>query len=338
MRTVTQSQPGRSLPLPPRRPGRGTGASAPAASPDNEGTYWCAAVGSSLSVIAGLAPHLDVMSASIVHLPERTAFTRPAVSAYLAMLKTVAGHWIDTLRPALLEAGLALASTGTGVTQGAARKGVAARTPGLTPALVRRMAGAVGQLEVLSAACHDSLEQMGRASRTLETDTIDLTQRLQADQVHALLLAQQASTLQSKLDDATMRQHAYWLLGPHAEQIRQEIAMHSSAREGVRRQLDHLRAEQAATQAEARYLQHLLPSLSTYLAAMDRLDSALRAALGGSRALLALWRTLPADASPGSADALAAAAPHWEALAATVGGLRRPPQGSGIMTPDGCRT
>lgn len=308
----------------------------------NDGSFWCAAIGSGLTVVVELALHLDIMSASIAHLPQRTALTRPAVGHYLDAVKTLADNWRARLRPALATTADALASAGACITGQALRKSGTPRARSakpagaLVPVVSRRLDSAIVLLDAMSSELNQALELITRASRELDSDTVQLTQRMQADQVHALMLSQQASTLQSKLDDATMRQHAYWLLGPHAEQIRQEIAMHSSAREGVRRQLDHLRAEQTAAQAEARYLQHLLPSLSTYLAALDRLGAALRAILGGSRALLGSWREQAA--TDDLSAQLLAAAPHWQALALTAERLRQPVQGCGIMTPDGCRT
>lgn len=324
MSTVTALRP-RAAPgrMPPARPG--------ALPPGADGTFWCAAVGTSLRVVAELAPHLDTLSASIGHLPECGAVTRPAVSAWLGSVKLLAASWHERTRPALHELAGALGAIAAAFshTGGPADGAVG-------PALVRRMAGAVTLLGKLAREFDQGLGRMTQASGELDASTAALGERLQADQVHALLLSQQASTLQAKLDDATMRQHAYWLLGPHAEQIRQEIAMHNSAREGVRRQLDHLRAEQAAIQAEAHYLQHLLPSLSSYLAGLDRFGAALHAALGASRALLGQWRALAAHGS--GVDGQAAAAPHWQALAATVTGLRRPARGTGARKPDGYRT
>lgn len=345
MSSVTQLRPAQGMAPPPGR------------APARDDDFWCDAVGSGLSVMVELSTHLDIMSASIARLPQPAALTRPAVARYLASVKALAQHWRERFRPGLEGAADALASTGACIMHPTLRRNHAASTArargALPPALARRMASAIALLQPLSAELSDALDQMARASHELDADSVRLTERLQADQVHALMLSQQASTLQSKLDDATMRQHAYWLLGPHAEQIRQEIAMHGSAREGVRRQLDHLRAEQIATEAEARYLQHLLPSLSTYLAALDRLGGALRATLGGSRALLGSWRqgdaapdgAAPEGAAPGGGapgDALLArlhdAAPHWEALAALASRLHRPAAGAGITTPGGCRT
>lgn len=338
MSTVTALRPRGAPPrLPPAEPGQLSGA---------DGSFWCPSVGGALRVIAELAPHLDTLSAGIGHLPERGAITRPAVGAYLGQVKTLAASWLAQTRPALQDLAEALAAIAAAAGQcGERREGVRQRerpTSPVSTTLVRRMASAVALLEKLSGEFEHGLCRMAEASGTLDASTQALSERLQADQVHALLLSQQASTLQAKLDDATMRQHAYWLLGPHAEQIRQEIAMHHSAREGVRRQLDHLRAEQAAMQAEARYLQHLMPALASYLAGLDRFGAALGAALGGKRALLGQWRVLHADREHISASVaerdLAAAAPCWEAIAAGMAGLRRPASGAGPRKPDGYRT
>ncbi|QYF92816.1 hypothetical protein KY495_19155 [Massilia sp. PAMC28688] len=334
MSTVTQLRPRAAARggLPPRQfPGAA------------EGTFWCAALGGSLAVVADLSSHLDHMSASIARLPDRVGLTRPAVGAYLAAVRQLAELWTSQHRPALSEAAAALAGVGNGVLLPALRKAHAGKPCGsVGTALARRMAGAVALLAPLNTAFSASLDQMARAGCELDNDTRLLSERMQADQVHALMLSQQASTLQSKLDDATMRQHAYWLLGPHAEQIRHEIAMHSSAREGVRRQLDHLRAEQAAVQAEARYLQQLLPSFATYLAGLDRMGGSLRAMLGAARSLLEAWRSLQASQSllPDAelAGQLLYAAPHWEALAHSASRLGNRAQGRSITRPDGCRT
>jgi hypothetical protein len=182
---------------------------------------------------------------------------------------------------------------------------------------------------------------MAGATGDLQTDTQLVSERLQSDHVHAFLLSQHASSLQSKLDDATVRQDAYWLQGPHAEQIRLEIAMHSAALEGVRRQLDHLHAEQAATRAEAHYLQKLMPSLAGYLGALDRIAGAIHASHAGSGALLAelqeLKRLLAEEPeAAGDVEAqLVAALPQWRTLAASAARLR---PGYGVRTRGARRT
>lgn len=309
--------------------------------------FWCDALGAGVAHMADLAAPLDSMSSSIARLPRGGAATRPAAAAYVAAVSSLASAWVSQLRPALQIAAHALSGAGNGTGGPGGRAASATRAgsgmpAGPSAAMLKRMAHAVALLDELCAAHGQEIERVAEATYALERDTAQATERLQADQVHALLLSQQASTLQAKLDDATMRQHAYWLLGPHAEQLRQEIAMHSSAREGVRRQLDHLRREQAATLAEAHYLHQLLPSLSTYLGALDRVGGALRQLLDASRALLHRWRALQSGqatvAQASLREQFEAAAPHWHALQASVRRLGRPVQGAGVTTPDGCRT
>jgi hypothetical protein len=194
--------------------------------------------------------------------------------------------------------------------------------------LRRRLALPASGLHALAASADALLAPIACVTSELQTDTQLVSERLQSDHVHAFLLSQQASALQSKLDDANLRQDAYWLQGPHCEHIRQEIALHSSALEGVRRQLDHLHAGQAALRAEAHFLQKLMPSLTLYLGALERVAGALRATLAGTGAVLAeldeLERLLPqgAHVAPGAAADLRAALPQWRALAATVERLR----------------
>lgn len=304
----------------------------PEAAPDS--AFWCAAIGAGAAVIADLAPHIDVLSQRIGQLPVRAAITRPVVGQYLSMVKTLAAAWGARSRPALVAAMDALVHVGDSVAQPGPQEALARRRSDggrsairALDALRRRLAAPANAFGALDTDFGSYLAQMARASSELECDTGLVTQRVQADHVHAFLLSQQANALQSKLDDANLRQHAYWLLGPHAEHLRQEISLHTSALEGVRRQLDHLRADQAATRAEADYLQSLLPSLSTYLAAVDRMGTAIHATLGGTQALLLelgeLERILTIGAGAGDADQLLRGAlPYWKALAASAARLR----------------
>ncbi len=314
-----------------------------------DGAFWCGAIGAGAGIMVALAEHLDVLSQSILKLPEQSA-SRPAVASYLAMVRTLAQAWVTRTRPALLEslealhhAGASLSQpfTGEALAAGAAAQGRAGT--GVLEALQRRMAAPAAALGKLGADLDGLLASMARASAELQSDTVLMSERLQADQVHAFLLSQQASALQSKLDDANLRQDAYWLQGPHSEHIRQEIALHGSALGGVRRQLDHLHAQQAATRSEAHYLQKLMPSLSGYLGALERLAGAIGATLAGAGAVLGeldeLKRALaeePAAGAGARAQAqLRAALPHWRALAAVTARLR---PAYGVRTPGGRRT
>ena len=106
----------------------------------------------------------------------------------------------------------------------------------------------------------------------------------------------------------------------------------------MQRQLYQQQAEQAATRAEAYYLQTLMPSLSSCLGALDHLAGALRAVLGGASALMAGLREQkralvdPADGGAGAERALRAAQPRWRALATDAARLRQ----SSPMTRAGC--
>jgi hypothetical protein len=303
--------------------------------PGPDGAFWCGAIGAGAGIMVELAEHLDALSHSILQLPERTHGTRPAVRNYLSAVKSLARAWTERTRPALLDALGALAHAGTSLSHAYVLEAFA--NPGadggkgatrVVCALRRRLALPASALHALAASYDALLDPMACVTSELEADTQLVSQRLQSDHVHAFLLSQQASALQSKLDDANLRQDAYWLQGPHCEHIRQEIALHSSALEGVRRQLDHLHAEQAALRAEGHILQKLMPSLALYLGAIERVSGALRATLSGTGAVLAeldeLERTFPqgAHVAASAAADLRAALPQWRALAATAERLR----------------
>jgi hypothetical protein len=311
-----------------------------------DGAFWSGAIGAGAGLMVELAAHLDLLSHSIAQLPERMPAARPAVANYLAMVKALAVAWETRARPALVAALGALAQAGAGLAQPLTLAALAqydtdpARAMRLVAGLRRRLATPFTALGALGAEFDELLTDMAGATRALQSDTLLVSERLRSDHVHAFLLSQQASTLQSKLDDANLRQDAYWLQGPHSEQIRQEIALHGSALEGVRRQIDHLHAEQAATRAEAHYLQKLMPSLAGYLGGLDRMASAVRATVAGTGAVLAeldeLARMLAEDApaARSAQDQLRAALPQWRALAASAARLR---PGYGVKTRGGRR-
>ena len=303
--------------------------------PGPDGAFWCGAIGAGACIMVELAFHIDLLSCSIVRLPPPSGAWRPAVARYLASVQTLAQAWGTLTRPALLEGLAALTHVGASLAQPSTLEALANRhldagqgRARVIETLLRRLASPNASLQALAFELDEQLAAMAQATRELECDTLLVSERLQSDHVHTFLLSQQASTLQSKLDDATMRQDAYWLQGPHAEQIRLEIALHSSALEGVRRQLDYLQAEQAATQAEAHYLQNLMPSLSGYLGAMERIAGGIRATRAGAASMLAelqeLQRLLSGEpALAGRAEAqLRAALPQWRVLAANAARLR----------------
>ncbi len=302
-----------------------------------DGLFWCEGIGKGADAIVQLCDPIDSMSARIGQLPVRPALTRPVVGQYLSMLKTLASAWGTRTRPALLLAMGSLGHFGDSVGQSWTMEALAGRRADngraavrVLDALLRRLAAPVAAFATLNTDFGRYLTQMAAASAELEADTELVTRRLEADGVHAFLLSQQGSTLQSKLDEETARADAWWLLGPHAEPLRQDISLHAAALEGVRRQLDNLRAEQAATRAEADYLQSLLPTLSTYLSAVDRMGAAIDAVHAGLARLqghLIDLKAQMASAPAAAADAeleVSAALPQWRALSASAAGLNRP--------------
>ena len=301
---------------------------------DPEGAFWCAAIGSGAALAFELVPDIDQLAQRCTHLPIRTSLTRPVVGQYLSIVKTLAAAWSLHTRPALLAALGSLAHFGASVGQSFALEAIAAHRADngraaqrVLDTLQRRLTAPVAAFDILSAELANSLAQMARASAELEADARLVTQRLQADHVHVFLLSQQASALQGKLDEAARREQVGAPPGPHELAQHQSSAAHGCALEAVRRQLDCLRAEQAATSAEAAYLQSLLPTLAPYLAAAERMASALVAMLDGAQSLAvrvtALKQLLAGDpAAAGHAQAqLLAAVPRWQALAAGLAQL-----------------
>lgn len=333
------SAPGAAASLPPTLP------------PAADSAFWSERLASGAAVIASLCPHIDALSLRMGQLALRPALTRPVVGQYLTMVRTLAAAWHARTRPALVAALGALGHFGDSVCQAGALDALAARRADggqaarrALDALARRLAAPRAAFHALDTDLASYLRQMAGISAELDADTLLVTGRLQADAMHAFLLSQQACTLQGKLDDARMRSHAPWVAGPHAAALQQEICLHASALEGVRRQLDCLRAEQAATQAEADYLHSVLPGVGAFLAAVDRAGAAIGALAGGTRALgaalegLALQEDAPAMAR--AAASMDAALPHWRALSEALGALRPgwPGQEPGLRKPGAFRT
>ena len=299
-----------------------------------EGPFWCGAIGAGAGAVLELVPRIDLLAQRAAQLPVCASLTRPVVGQYLCMVKTLAAAWQLHSRPALLAALEGLQHFGASVGQPFALEAVSGRCADngraalrVADALQRRLAAPLAAFKALGADFASYLAQMARVSGELDADTRLVTQRLQADHVHVFLLSQQASALQGKLEHASMREHAGSLVGPPDQALREESAFNACALEGVRHQLEQLRAEQAATLAEADYLQGLMPSVAPYLAAVDRLGGGIDAMLAGARVLgtrLANLKQTLAAAAPDAAVELqqAAALPHWQALAAAAAGLQ----------------
>lgn len=299
-----------------------------------EGPFWCGAIGSGAAAVLELVPRIDLLAQRAAQLPVRASLTRPVVGQYLSMVKTLAAAWQLHSRPALLASMEGLLHFGASVGQSFALEAVSGRCADngraalrVADALQRRLAAPLAAFDALGADFASYLAQMARVSGELDADTRLVTQRLQADHVHVFLLSQQATALQAKLEHANLREHAGSLAGPPGQALQQERALNACALEGVQRQLEQLRAEQAATLGEADYLQGLMPSVAPYLAAVDRLGAGIDAILAGARVLgarLANLKQSLGEAAPAAGPALqlAAARPHWQALAAAAASLK----------------
>lgn len=301
------------------------------------GMFWSPGIGLGAGIVLELSGDIDSLSQRIAQLPERAGRGRPMVTQYLFTVKTLAAAWATRSRPGLHAALDGLRHLGESLlTQDAPllatalstmRQGRPSSGPGalrLVDGLARRLAAPAEALSALDDDVGNYLAQMARASGELETDTLLVTRRLQADHVHAFVLAQQLNTLQGCLAEARARRHGRWLLDPGAGNVREEIERQSEALDSVLRQLDHIRASQGAMMAEAMYLQGLLPTLSAYLGGMDRIGAGIRIAAAGTRALRAgldeLKEMLLAGpaASAGAQQQLEAAMPAWRMLAARI--------------------
>ncbi len=272
----------------------------------------------------------DLQSQRIAHLPARNETPRPMVAQYLFMVRTLAAAWRGHNRPALMAACAGLMHYGNTYLEDAAPLGAALRADAVGTA-VRMVDGLSRRLEVPIAGFatlhHDFgsyLAQMAAASADLETDTVLVTRRMQADQVHAFILGQHVHALQDKLDAASARRHGLRLLIPHADLSRKEMAAQGAALEGVRRQLDQLRADQGITLAEAAYLQGLLPTVAAYLGAVDRIGIGIHAAWTGIQGLQEQLGQLKQQLLAGSLDVerahaeLTASLPGWRDLASSL--------------------
>ena len=302
-----------------------------------ESAFWTGAIGVGVNVILAQIADVDELSANILALPPRKAGHRAVVGQYLGIVQLLATAWATRSKPALL---LALTSLHTfaeritghegpqlcGAFAGMGADGVHAASD------AARLIGNVGArldfpiraLDAINSDFGSYLGQMAAASSDLEVDTVLVTQRLQADHVHASVLSQQIDAVQARLADTRQRQQHHWPLSQQAELMRQDAAGYSSELDSARRQLEQIRADQAALLAEAAHLQMLLPTLSAYLAGIDRLAAGINAALSGALALQVQLSELHEAVlmAPGSGESAAAqlanALPNWRRLCASM--------------------
>lgn len=302
-----------------------------------ESAFWTGAVGVGVNVILAQIDDVDELSANIQALPPRKAGHRAVVGQYLGIVQLLATAWPSRSKPALLLALSALQTFAERLTEhegpqlcgafagmaagGAHSVNDAAR---LIANVGARLDFPIRALDAINSDFGSYLGQMAAASSDLEVDTVLVTQRLQADHVHASVLSQQIDAVQERLLDTRQRQQHRWPLGQHADLMRQDAAAHSAALDSARRQLEQIRADQASLLSEAAHLQMLLPTLSAYLAGIDRMAAGINAALAGALALQVQLSELNEAmlGAPGSGASAAAqlsnALPNWRALCATM--------------------
>jgi hypothetical protein len=287
----------------------------PAVTPDRlpvvdfDTVFWHGAVGNAMDALPELAARSDLLAQRVTQLPMSSILTRPVVGQYLSMVKTLASAWPLHSRPALLAAVESLLHVGQALGPEAAvahSAGQGRAVLRVAEALQRRLAAPTTAFAALGADLASYLAQMGRITTELDADTRLVTERLQADQVHVFLLSQQASQLQS-------RPGAGGLLAPDGPlaQVHAELAQ--------------LHAAQAATRAEADYLQAMLPVVAPYLAVATQMGQAIVAMVDALQALgmgLASLQHSPAGMLAAAATALQSALPHWQAQAAAAARLQ----------------
>ncbi|MFP5393950.1 MAG: hypothetical protein ACLGI6_20810 [Gammaproteobacteria bacterium] len=301
----------------PAPPDGGAGPAAGASS-----AFWSGALAAGVNVVIGQLAHVDELSSRVAGAARACPVPRVLVSQYETLLQGIAAGWPQRSRPALaltlgaLRAfcdsmagaeGLHLAEAMHGA---AVQRERAPEAAALAAALLARLARLRGAFEALgdAFACYSS--QLTDAARRLEQDAELVTRRLQADHVQAGVLAQQVAAVGHHLE--------------HGQRNRQHAHGHTPASpllEAAQRQLTRLRASQAGLIEDAVGMQCMLPALSSYLGAVDRMGAGIRAALEGAQLLHAGLAEVDAAAldAPSVASACALqlrrARPSWAALA-----------------------
>ena len=317
--------------LKPRRHGEG------AARPHGDSAFWSGAIGVGVNLILAQIAEVDTLSANIMALPPRKTGHRAVVGQYLGIVQLLATAWPSRSKPALLLALAALPTFAERLTEhegpqlcgafagmNAGGNHAAVDAARLIGQVAARLDFPIRAFDAINSDFGSYLGQMAAASSDLEVDTVLVTQRLQADHVHASVLTQQIEAVQTRLEETRQRQQHHWPLGQHAELMRQDAAAHHAALDSAQRQLEQIRADQAALLTEAAHLQLLLPTLSAYLAGIDRMAAGINAALAGALALQVQLSELNDTVlgAPGSAAAaatqLANALPHWRAMSASM--------------------
>ena len=307
-------------------------------------------IGDGADAVAAVIGLLDSLAAGIAQLPSPGADSAPLVGRHIDAVRALAQAWPGRLRPEVLASMAALKHFGEQFVEMEAPRLQAALSRmrrqdlderGQAAALVTdvgvRLAGLAKGFDAVAPCIGEYLSSMARAALDLETDTAAVARRLQAGQSRAEALACLASRLRLRLHTHASRRWLPWLLERLPGMGRRSRGARLVA---VAHELDSLRSAQACTMKDAASLQSLLPALSSYLAAIDRLEAGVAAALAGTSGLQGQLAELhgallanPASGAIASAQ-LRAALADWRAIARRIG--RLPPAGAdALKTPGG---
>ena len=311
------------------------------------------AIGEGADAVAAVIALLDSLAAGIAQQRSPGPDSAPLVGRHVDAVRDMARDWPDRLRPSVLASMAALKHFGEQFVECEAPRLQAAfgrmRRQDLDERAqaARLVLDVSGRLAVLAdgfgsvaLGIGDYLSMMARAALDLDTDTAEVARRLQSGQLRAEALACLASRLRLRLGTPSTRTMRPWLPAMFATLLEQARRAPTARLVGVAHELDRVRSAQAGTMQDAASLQSLLPALSSYLNAIDRLGAGVSAVLAGSATLQAqladLYSALlanPASGAMASAQ-LRAALADWRSIARRIG--RLPPQAS-VMKPGGVR-
>lgn len=303
-------------------------------------------IGDGADAVAAVIGLLDSLATGIAQLPSPGPDSAPLVGRHVDAVRALAQVWPERLRPEVLASMAALKHFGEQFVEMEAPRLQAAlgrmrrqdideraQAAALVTDVGARLAVLATSFDAVALCVGDYLSSMARASLDLETDTAAVARRLQAGQSRAEALACLASRLRQSLGAHTKRR---WLerlpwMGRRSPGARLVAVAH---------ELDSLRCAQAGTMQDAASLQSLLPALSSYLTAIDRLGSGVAAALTGTSTLQAQLAELhdvlladPASGATASAQ-LRAALADWRTIARRIGRLP-PVDRAGVRMPGG---
>ncbi|PTS99757.1 HBL/NHE enterotoxin family protein [Pseudomonas sp. HMWF006] len=266
-------------------------------------------------VVLSVTSLLDTLSSKITQLPNVGSNSIPQLNQHISTLKLLANEWPTANKPSLLAAmqqlkefGDSFISTDAPTLQKAFQSmsdnnpGAQQAAANLTNQIIQKLSGPSQTVNVVTHSIGEYLSQLANVSSDINGDSAIVAQRIQNDQARSAMLETQANDLQSKLDDARSRAKWYWLMGPLAALLAQEIDSLASNLGGVINQLNEIRSDQANTLAEENYLQALLPALNAYLTGVNQMGAGINSILAGIQALQSQLGQLTGaiESSPGA--------------------------------------